>query len=231
MRIDKFFSDCGIFSRSEINKVLKARRVMVDNQIITRPDFKIEEKLNKVELDGKEIVYQKFIYCMFYKPAGYITATEDKKEHTIYELLPNYFIRKKVMPIGRLDKDTLGLLILTNDGDFCHKVTSPKFNVEKEYYFELADEISKENVAFIEKGITLKDGQETKPCIINMANAKQGKIIITEGKYHQVKRMFGAVGNKIVFLKRIREGNLKLPDELKIGEYIFLNKENIEQII
>ena len=132
------------------------------------------------------------------------------------------------MPVGRLDKDTCGLLLLTNDGDFCHKLTSPKHNIEKEYFFKLADKIEHKDVQYIQEGITLKDGDELKPCKINMINEREGNIIITEGKYHQIKRMFGAVGNKIIFLKRIREGKLTLPENLKEGEFVLVDRLDIE---
>ena len=229
MRIDKFFSDLALFTRSEINKVLANNRVKVNGKIVKKSNFNINENLDKIELDDKIIEYRKFIYCLIYKPSGYITATEDKQEKTIYELLPDYFIRKNVMPIGRLDKDTTGLLLLTNDGELCHKLTSPKHNIEKEYSFTLIQDINKNDIELLQQGkVVLKDGTTLKPCKIIMKNNTQGNIIITEGKYHQIKRMFGAVGNKIIELKRIREGKLVLPQNLKECEYIFINKEDIQ---
>ena len=229
MRIDKFFSDLALFTRSEINKVLTNNRIKVNGNIVKKSNFNVNEKLDKIELDDEIIEYRKFIYCLFNKPSGYITATEDKKEKTIYELLPSYFIRKNVMPIGRLDKDTTGLLLLTNDGELCHKLTSPKHNIEKEYSFTLIEKINQKDIDLLQQGkVVLKDGTSLKPCVINMKNETQGNIIITEGKYHQIKRMFGAVGNKIIQLKRIREGKLVLPNNLKENEYIFINKEDIQ---
>ncbi|MBQ7308275.1 MAG: rRNA pseudouridine synthase [Clostridia bacterium] len=229
MRIDKFFSDLALFSRSQINKVIASNRIKVNGNIVKKSNFNVNENIDIVELDGEIIEYKKFIYCLFYKPSGYVTAVEDKRENTIYELLPDYFIRKNVMPIGRLDKDTTGLLLLTNDGELCHKLTSPKHNVEKEYTFTLAESINKKDIQLLQEGkIVLKDGTTLKPCKILMKNEVQGNIIITEGKYHQIKRMFGAVGNKIIQLKRIREGKLLLPNDLKESEYILINKEDIQ---
>lgn len=228
MRVDKFFSDIGMFTRKEINSVIKNKRVKVNEKLIIKSSTIINEKQDIVMLDDEIVQYQKEIYCIFNKPSGYITATEDKKEKTIYEFLPEYFLRKNIIPIGRLDKDTTGLLILTNDGEFCHKLTSPKHEVEKEYTFCLADEIQKSDIEKLENGkIVLKDGQKIKPCKINMIDSRTGNIIITEGKYHQIKRMFGAVGNKIIQLKRIREGKLILPQSLREGEFMIVNKEDI----
>ena len=226
MRIDKFISDTAIFSRSQISQVIKSGRVKVNGIVIKKSDFDIS-KADKVELDGQIVIYSKYIYCVFNKPAGYVTSMQEKGEHIVYELLPEYFLRKNVVPIGRLDKDTTGLLFLTNDGQFCHKMTSPKHNVEKEYIFELADKINREEVEKLQSGTILKNGEETLPCRIEMINDTNGKIILSEGKYHQIKRMFASVGNKIIKLKRVREGKYILPQNLKEGEYIFVKMEDI----
>ena len=227
MRLDKFFSDCSVFTRSEFSKIIPQGRVKVNGKTATRVDYNINETKDIITLDDNVIEYSKYIYCIFNKPSGYITATEDKREQTIYELLPEYFLRKKVMPVGRLDKDTEGLLILTNDGELCHKLTSPKYKVEKEYYFELADSLNEKDRIMLENGeITLRDGFIPDKCKINMLNDFSGHIIITEGKYHQIKRMFGAVGNKITYLKRVREGELVLTG-IEKGCYMLVKRDKI----
>lgn len=226
MRLDKFFSDCSVFTRSEFSKVVKAKRVKVNGVLVMKPEYNIDENTDIVTLDDKIITYEKYIYCIFHKPAGYVTATYDKRDLTIYELLPEYFLRKKVMPVGRLDKDTEGLLVLTNDGDLCHKLTSPKYEVEKEYYFVLDEELGEKDRKKLELGkVSLRDGFEPKPCKINMINDVSGNIIITEGKYHQIKRMFGACQNKIIYLKRVREGKLTI-DNLEKGSFKLIKKED-----
>ena len=143
--------------------------------------------------------------------------------------MPEILQNRGLFPVGRLDKDTMGLLILTNDGDFCHKMISPKRNISKIYKFELADPIEKCDIQKVESGIELKDGYVTLPCKIQMTNPTSGQITITEGKYHQIRRMFGAVGNKVVFLERIKEGTIELDPSLKRGEWRYLTEKELSE--
>lgn len=229
MRLDKFISEMG-YTRKEAELFIKRKRITINNQVATKKDEKVDEVNDIICLDGKMLKYSKYVYIMLNKPAGVLSATDDKTQKTVISLLPETLQNKGLFPVGRLDKETMGLLILTNDGNFCHRVISPKSNVSKVYKFELADEIDEIKIKQIEQGIELKDGYTTLPCKINMQNSKCGKITITEGKYHQIRRMFGAVGNKVVYLERLQEGKIILDQSLKRGEWRELapNEINID---
>lgn len=226
MRIDKYLSECG-YSRKNAIELISKGHVKVNGFIILKKDFKVDEKLDTVSVYNKDIIYNKYIYIMLNKPLGIITATEDKSQKTVLDLLPKEITSKNVFPVGRLDKDTCGLLLITNDGNFCHKLISPKHCVNKIYRFGLCDKISECGINLIQNGITLRDGYTTLPCRIEMIDDKNGLITITEGKYHQIRRMFGAVGNKVCFLERISEGNIKLDPKLERGQYRFLTGTEI----
>ena len=227
MRLDKFISEIG-YTRKDADFFVKTKRITINGKIANKKDEKVDENIDTICLDGKELKYAKYIYIMLNKPAGILSATEDKNQKTVISLLPETLQKKGLFPVGRLDKETLGLLILTNDGDFCHKMISPKSNIAKIYRFELADKIEESQIKQIEQGIELKDGYTTLPCKINMENKTSGEITITEGKYHQIRRMFGAVGNKVIYLERIKEGNIILDKNLKRGEWRELTQEELQ---
>ena len=227
MRLDKYLSQIG-YSRSEAVKLISKKKVFVNDTCITKKDCNIDENNDAVIVDGQKATYKQNHYYIFNKPAGVITANFDKTEKTIFDILPQNLKKLGLFAVGRLDKETEGLLFLTTDGELCHKLTSPKFEKEKQYYFELADELSNQNKQTVEAGLTLKNGETTKPCTIIMQTSKSGVITICEGKYHQVRRMFGAVKNKVLYLKRICENGIKLPDDLQIGEIKELTDEQIE---
>lgn len=228
IRLDKFFSETGTLSRSETAKAVKLGQILVDGERVKTSDVKINENKSVVTYLGQVINYQKYVYIMLNKPEGVISATEDKSQKTVLDLLPEKYKKMNLFPCGRLDKDTLGLVILTNDGESGHKALAPKSHVKKTYLFECADELSSENEFKIEQGILLKDGYITKPCEIEMIDSKKGKITLTEGKYHEIKRMLGAVGNKITYLERISFGDIMLDANLKRGEWRELNSQEIK---
>ena len=225
IRIDKAFSECKMFSRSEIIKIIRQKRVEINGKIINDPSFKIDEAVDTVSLDGEVVVFKKYAYIMLNKPEGIVSSTDDKKDKTVIDILPNEYKRAGLFPVGRLDKDTVGLVILTDDGVSAHKRLSPKTHAEKVYYFETADPVSQEIAKEIERGVLLKDGYITKPCKVNLITDKSGEITLIEGKYHEIKRIFGAKGNKITFLERIAFAGIKLDTGLKRGECRCLTQE------
>lgn len=225
MRLDKFVSNNTSLSRSEASSQIKKGKVCVDGEKITSPDFKIDENKNVISLNGDVIYYQKFTYIMLNKPQGVVSATTDTRDKTVLDLLPQEYKKQNLFPCGRLDKDTLGLVILTNNGVGAHKLLSPKNHVTKEYEYECADPLNFDDKKKIEQGILLKDGYTAKPCTIKQITPHKGIITLTEGKYHEIKRMFGAVGNKITFLKRISFGSIKLDTKLEYGQFRPLTEE------
>lgn len=226
MRLDKYLVECGVGSRSEIKQILLKKLIKVNGKITTSSKEHIDEVKDEIYFMEKKLEYKEFRYYIMNKPSGYITATEDKKEKTVMEILPEWVIKKDLSPVGRLDKDTEGLLLFTNDGKLSHELLSPKKHVEKIYEVHLEKEISKESIEKLEKGVIILDGYLTKPAKIEKISDLVINLTISEGKFHQVKEMLKAVDNKVIYLKRIKFGNLELND-LKIGEVIEINKENI----
>ncbi len=230
-RLDKAFSSCKLYSRAEITKIIKQKRVLVNGNIINDPSFKIDVSSDEILLDGKKVEFCKFVYIMLNKPQGVVSSTGDNRDKTVVDILPDSFKRKGLFPVGRLDKDTVGLVILTDDGVSAHRRLSPKTHAEKIYYFEVAEEVSSEVALEIEKGVLLKDGYKTLPCKIKMLSKTSGEITLVEGKYHEIKRIFGAKGNKITFLKRISFGGIILDNNLPEGSCRYLTKEEKELFI
>lgn len=224
MRIDKFFSEIGKFTRKECGEKLKKGQVTVNGEIVKKGEFKVNPESDVVCYNGEVVKYKKYVYILVNKPNGVVSATEDTRDKTVVDLLPDEMKRLNLFPCGRLDKDTVGLVILTNDGQSAHNALSPKHHVEKKYYFEVADEYSEEDSLAIQGGITLLDGYTTKPCKIERIDGKSGYITLTEGKYHEIKRLFGARKNKIVFLERISFSSIVLGD-LPRGEWRYLTDE------
>lgn len=228
MRLDKFVSELG-YKRKDAEIFVKQQRITINGVVATKKDVKIDENKDIICIDGKQCNYNKYVYIMINKPQGVLSATEDSSQQTVISLLPEILQNRGLFPVGRLDKDTMGLLIVTNDGDFCHKMISPKRNISKIYKFELADGIKDCDIQKIQNGIKLKDGYITLPCQIQMTDLKSGQITITEGKYHQIRRMFGAVGNKVVYLERIKEGTIELDKNLKRGEWRYLTEKELSE--
>lgn len=228
-RLDKAFSSCKLYSRSEITKIIKQKRITVDGIVVNKPDFKVDVTTQKILLDGKEVNFKKYAYIMLNKPYGVVSSTDDGRDTTVIDILPPEFKREGLFPVGRLDKDTVGLVVLTDDGVSAHKLLSPKTHAEKVYYFETADEVFEDTTREIEQGVLLKDGYTTKPCKVKLLSSNSGEITLTEGKYHEIKRIFGAKGNKITYLKRIEFAGIKLDNSLSEGEcrYLTETEENL----
>lgn len=227
MRIDKFLSVTGAASRSESSKAAKKGKIIVDGIICDRVDTHIDPDINIVTYDGQTIIYREYTYLMMNKPAGYISSTDDLKERTVLELLPDSLRRQKLFPCGRLDKNTVGLLILTNDGALAHRLLSPKYHAEKVYYFRCANKLTDTDTERFKKGIKIDGGYVTLPAGIDVLTANEGYITLTEGKYHQIKRMFEAIGNKITYLCRVEFGGVELDEKLKSGGWRYLTDEEI----
>lgn len=228
MRLDKFISMLGKATRSEAGKLIRAGKATVNGIVQKAPDYKIDPDNDLVTLLGEVLTYKKYTYIMLNKPEGYVSATEDPNEKTVLDLVSPEDRRRGLFPCGRLDKNTLGLVILTNDGEGAHRVLSPKHHVSKVYKFISRDPVCENDVKLLEAGVDI-GGYLTKPCKIKMVSENEGEITLTEGKYHQIKRMLEAVGNKITYLERISFGSIALDPALKRGEWRYLtpNEEEI----
>lgn len=225
MRLDKFLTECGLGSRREVKKLLDSGKIKVNDITIKNPQLNIKENVDKIEFDGKILEYKEFRYYIMNKRGGYITATEDPREKTVMELLPEWVIKKDLAPVGRLDKDTEGLLLFTNDGKLAHSLLSPKKHVDKTYYAQLEKDISEEDISKLEAGVDI-GGYITQPAIAKKIGEKEIELTIREGKFHQVKKMLEAVSNKVIYLKRLTFGKLKLED-MELGEVREINLEDI----
>lgn len=227
MRLDKFLTEMGKCSRSEGGKLIRAGKVLVNGKVQKAPDFKIDPNLDTITLMGEVLTYKKYTYIMLNKPEGYVSATDDEREKTVLDLVDPEDRRRGLFPCGRLDKNTLGLVILTNDGEGAHKVLSPKHHVEKIYKFISRDPVSENDIKLLEGGVDI-GGYLTKPCKVKMISECEGEITLTEGKYHQIKRMLEAVDNKIMYLERITFGNISLDPSLGRGEWRYLTPDEEE---
>lgn len=226
MRLDKFLTECGVGSRSEVKKLMSMKKITVNGTVPKNSDIKIDEIKDKIEYNGKELQYKEFRYYAMNKPAGLITATEDKREKTVMDILPEWVIQKDLFPIGRLDKDTEGVLLFTNDGEFSHKILSPKNHVEKEYFVVLEKSISDEEMKRVESGVNIEGGYNTKESKTKRVSENELLLTIVEGKFHQVKQMMEAVGNRVTYLKRVRFAEFELGD-MEIGSVKEIEKIDI----
>lgn len=230
LRIDKLLANMGYGTRKEVKKLLKAGVVKVDGMTVKDAKTHVDPKKQIVTVWGEEVEYKPFIYLMMNKPKGVISATEDAVEETVVDLLEEEDRIFDPFPVGRLDKDTEGLLLLTNDGQLAHQLLSPKKHVPKTYEAIIDGEVTEEDVVAFRRGIVLDDGYETKPAelvIIRSGLRSDVQVTITEGKFHQIKRMFQAVGKRVVYLKRIQMGPIPLDETLEPGEYRELTDEEI----
>lgn len=225
MRLDKYLVECGIGSRKEVKKIIDEKFISVNDKIVLSPKENINEENDVVKYNNEVIKYKKFRYYILNKISGYITAVDVPRDKTVMELLPDWVIKKDLAPVGRLDKDTEGLLLLTNDGQLNHKLLSPKSHVEKTYYAELEKNISQDDLEKLEKGVDI-GGYITMPALAQKIDDNKIHLTIKEGKFHQVKKMLEAVNNKVVYLKRISFGKLKL-DNMKLGEVREVNLDDI----
>lgn len=225
MRIDKFLCDTLNISRKESKSFFKSNEIKVNDTIINDSGFIIDESNDKISVNNKPVTYEKFVYYMLNKPSGYVTAKNDNLFPTVMDLFKG--LEKDLNPVGRLDKDTVGLLIITNDGAFNHHLTSPKHHVRKTYLVGIKNQLSKEDITRLETGIDLHDDGLTGPAKVTVLDKDFILLTIGEGKFHQVKRMLLAVNNEVLSLKRLSIGNLKLDENLKEGEFRKLTKEEI----
>ena len=223
MRLDKYLADLGIGTRKEIKKLIQAGLVSVDDEIITKPDHKVTES-SYVTLEGEPLVYQQYQYFLLNKPAGYI-CTKDGSPNVL-ELVPNYY--KDLNPVGRLDKETEGLLIITNDGQLTHQLISPKYHVDKKYYFECDVPLPAEAKLILSQPIEFSDFTSL-PGKLEQLTDTSGYLTIHEGKFHQVRRMIGYLGSTVTYLKRTEYSFLNIED-LNVGEYRELTQEEIEKL-
>lgn len=223
-RLDKLLAATGKWSRKEAKALIKAGRVRVEDRLPKGPEDKVEEG-SLVTVDGKPIFTEKYVYLMLHKPAGVISATQDAKEKTVLDLLPKDLRRKDLFPVGRLDKDTEGLMLLTDDGELAHRLLSPKYHVDKRYYARVDGPLGPADAAAFAAGLTLEDGLVCLPAGLEPLGPGECIVTLREGKFHQVKRMLAARGAPVTYLRRVRMGNLTLDPALQPGEYRFLTPE------
>lgn len=233
LRIDKILSNVGYGSRAEIKVYCKKELVKVNDKVISNPGTQVDTDTDKIEFNNELVRYREFVYIMMNKPDGYLSATFDKRDPIVLDLIDSSYLAFEPFPVGRLDKDTEGLLVLTNDGKLAHRVLSPKKHVPKTYYAKIDGVVTEKDVKAFEEGVTLDDGYETMPSqleILESGETSEIELTIHEGKFHQVKRMFESVGKKVVYLKRLSMGKLKLDETLSLGEYRELTDEEVKLI-
>ena len=230
-RLDKVLSNLGYGSRKEIKQAIRKGLIEVNGELVKDNGMQVDPEADKIVVNGEEIFYRKYIYLMMNKPDGVVSATVDNRDETVIDLLEVEHQVFNPFPVGRLDKDTVGLLLLTNDGELNHRLISPKWKVDKIYYAKIDKKVTEVDIKMFENGITLDDGYVCKEAKLEILEATEDgsevMITIQEGKYHQVKRMFEAVGKTVVYLKRVEFGTLKLDEDLEEGEYRELTEEEI----
>lgn len=234
MRLDKLLAHSGLGTRKEVKKLLKKKIVEVNEEVVTDPKVHVDLDVDHVTVSGETLDYQEFIYLMMNKPQGVISATEDNMHETVLDLLEMQDSLQEPHPVGRLDIDTEGLLLLTNDGKLTHRLLSPKHHVDKLYYAEVDGIVTEEDQVIFEQGVILDDDYQTLPAKLEIISVNEEentsviKLVIQEGKFHQVKRMMQAVGKEVTYLKRLEMGPLKLDDQLELGAYRELTSDELE---
>lgn len=224
-RLDKIISATGKKSRREVREMVRQGRVLVDGKPAPAADMKVDPQAAVILLDGEPLGYEKFTYVMLHKPAGVLTATEDRRQETVLDLLPPELRRRALSPVGRLDKDTEGLLLLTNDGQLAHRLLSPKSHVDKVYYARVDGALEPGDIAAFAVGMTLGDGLECLPAGLEILSPTEALVTLREGKFHQVKRMLAARGKPVLYLKRLSMGRLRLDPALAPGAWRMLTEE------
>ena len=228
-RLDKIISEAGVCSRRDCERFARRGLITVDGLVVKNSAEKVSDTAI-IELDGELVVRHRVVVCIMNKPSGFVTSTDDDRNPTVMELLPDEMLKQKVVPAGRLDKDTEGLLVFTNNGDLLHRLISPKYEVPKVYYVEHEGDVTKNEIDRAEKGIELKDGTVCRSAVIERLGEGKSTICIREGMYHQVKRMYAALGLHVNYLRRIQIGNLPLGD-LKPSEVRELSEEEISLLL
>ena len=228
-RIDKIISEQTYYTRKEIKKLISKGMVYVNGEQVKKPEIKYDQTNISIKINGEEIEVKKHVYLLLNKPKGYVSATEDDSQNTVLDLVPEKYKNRNIFPAGRLDKDTTGLMLITDDGEFAHNILSPRKHVKKEYEVTLDIPVTEAMVKGFKEGVNLNDG-ECKSALLEITGEYTAKVTITEGRYHQIKRMFGCYGAKVVELNRICMGNLYLPKELKLGEIKELAEKELQEI-
>ena len=231
MRLDKYLCETGFGTRSQVKDLLKKGQVMVNGEVVKKPELKINETTDQILCQGKKASYQKNIYLMLHKPAGVVSATEDNREKTVLDLVRPEDRKNGLFPVGRLDKDTEGLLLLTDDGELAHRLLSPKKHVDKTYYAKIDGQVTEEHVKQFREGLDIGDEKKTLPAVLmTLLSGPVSEIEVTihEGRFHQIKRMFEAVGCKVTYLKRLSMGSLVLDETLPPEEYRPLTEAELE---
>lgn len=232
IRLDKYLADMGVGTRSEVKKYVKQGKISVDGQVVKSADIKIDIERQSVMYQGQLVGYEEFEYYMLHKPAGVVSATTDAKDKTVIDLITDKK-RKDLFPVGRLDKDTEGLLLITNDGDMAHRLLAPKKHVDKVYYAKIDGRVTEEDVIAFREGVSIGQGEVAKPAKLEILKADEiSEIYVTiqEGKFHQVKRMFHTIGKEVLYLKRLSMGSLVLDESLPLGAYRKLTREELEDL-
>ena len=229
MRIDKYLADCGIGTRSEVKKFIKAKQITVNGEVVVKPEQKIDENVDELCFKGQPITYEKYVYYLLHKPAGCVTAKQDNVHKTVMEYFPEDIRAKDIAPVGRLDLDTEGLLLFTNDGPLTHHLLSPTHHIPKTYYAVLDKEVPVSAIEQFKEGVDIGDNKPTLPAELVILSEKEAELTIHEGRFHQVKRMFEAVGCTVTYLKRLSMGALTLGD-LQKGEYRKLTEEEVQAL-
>ena len=228
-RIDKIIASQGMYSRKEVKSLISKKRVTIDGIPVSSSSQKADPMASEIVVNGQVLEFKKNVYLILNKPEGYVSATEDREHPTVLELVPDEFRGRDIFPAGRLDKDTTGLLLITNDGPLAHQLLSPKHHVEKEYALTLKHAVTQQDIALIAKGVT--EGEDTfLPAVYTPTGENTGTIILHEGKFHEIKRIFLALDNEVVQLKRIRMKNLVLDESLEPGEYRPLTEEELTEL-
>ena len=231
MRLDKYLVSTGKISRSDAGRAARGGKITVNGAAVKKADTAIDPETDVIVLDGEVLTYRRYTYILLNKPDGYVSATEDGRDPTVVTLLPDELQRIGLFPCGRLDKHTLGLMLLTNDGPLSHRLLSPRHHVSKKYFYTSKFPLTPEEIATLQDGVTLEDGYVTLPAVIEQAEGEaHGYITLTEGKYHQIKRMFEAVHNKIVTLERVTFSLLTLDGLPERGQWRYLTDEEIERL-
>ena len=226
-RLDKIIASQTEYSRKDVKYLALNKKLTVNGEIVRRSDIKVDPEKDEIAINGKPMLVKKYVYLILNKPEGYISATEDKSQATVLELIPEEFKCRDVFPVGRLDKDTTGLMILSDDGEFAHNILAPKKHVEKEYEVTVDIKVTEEMKKGFLEGVDLNDGV-CKTAILEITGDYTANVTLTEGRYHQIKRMFGCFGAKVVKLHRTRMGKLVLPNDLEVGESRELTEEEIK---
>ncbi|MDR5658539.1 pseudouridine synthase [Serpentinicella sp. ANB-PHB4] len=232
-RLDKILANLGFGSRKDIRSICKQGLVTIDNKVVKSSSIHVDPYQSEIKVGEDLIEYREFVYLMMNKPPDVISATEDSRHETVIDLIDTSFRVFDVFPVGRLDKDTEGLLLLTNDGQLAHKLLSPKKHVPKTYYAKVEGKVTDKDIKAFKAGVTLEDGYKTLPSeleIIKSADVSEIALTIYEGKFHQVKRMFEAVDKKVIYLKRLTMGTLSLDKDLELGEYRELTEDELESL-